>query len=78
MLCQSVAIQLWGMEACPSVNSHLSTALSSCTPVFYACAVEFKGESKTFNAEEISSMILAKMRDIAEVSGVSGGLFLCT
>ncbi len=28
--------------------------------------VEFKGEKKTFSPEEISSMILAKMRDTAE------------
>ena len=28
--------------------------------------VEFKGETKTFSAEEISSMVLMKMKDIAE------------
>lgn len=28
--------------------------------------VEFKGEKKTFAPEEISSMVLAKMRDIAQ------------
>jgi len=28
--------------------------------------VEFKGETKTFNAEEISSMVLTKMKDTAE------------
>ena len=30
------------------------------------CAVTFKGEKKTFSPEEISSMILSKMRDIAQ------------
>ena len=29
--------------------------------------VEFKGESKKFAAEEVSSMILTKMREVAEV-----------
>ena len=30
------------------------------------CAVTFKGEKKRFSPEEISSMILGKMRDIAQ------------
>ena len=30
------------------------------------CTVTFKGEKKRFSPEEISSMILAKMRDIAQ------------
>ena len=30
-------------------------------------AVTFKGEKKTFSPEEISSMILSKMRDIAQL-----------
>ena len=30
------------------------------------CQVEYKGESKTFASEEISSMILTKMKSIAE------------
>lgn len=29
--------------------------------------VEYKGESKTFTPEEISSMVLTKMKEIAEV-----------
>lgn len=32
----------------------------------YVFAVNFKGESKQFAPEEISSMILAKMRDVAQ------------
>ena len=28
--------------------------------------VEFKGESKQFSAEEISSMVLSKMKEVAE------------
>ncbi len=29
-------------------------------------AVEFKGEAKQFSAEEISSMVLSKMKEVAE------------
>ena len=32
----------------------------------FVCAVTFKGEKKRFSPEEISSMILSKMRDIAQ------------
>lgn len=31
-----------------------------------AHTVEYKGEKKRFSAEEISSMVLAKMRDTAQ------------
>ena len=30
------------------------------------CAVNYKGESKTFSAEEISSMVLIKMKEVAQ------------
>ena len=31
-----------------------------------ACAVDYKGERKEFSAEEVSSMVLVKMKEIAQ------------
>ena len=31
-----------------------------------SCAVQYKGEAKTFSAEEISSMVLVKMKETAQ------------
>ena len=42
---------------------------------FHAPAVEYKGEKKRFTAEEVASMILAKMRDIAQARICSIHLF---
>ena len=33
---------------------------------FVAFAVQYKGETKTFSAEEVSSMVLVKMKEVAQ------------
>lgn len=35
-------------------------------PISPLATVEFKGEAKQFSAEEVSSMVLVKMREVAE------------
>ena len=40
----------------------------SCCCLFYSPAVQYKGEDKLFAPEEISSMVLVKMKEVAQVS----------
>ena len=35
-------------------------------PAMHACVVDYKGERKEFSAEEVSSMVLVKMKEIAQ------------
>ena len=55
----------------PAACLHLPPPASTCIHLpapLHVHAVEFKGERKQFAAEEISSMVLSKMRETAEVS----------
>ena len=54
-------------------NDMLYEMLRSCV----CAAVTFKGETKRFSPEEISSMVLAKMRDVAQVTPFDTNPLLC-
>lgn len=51
--------------SCPTVQ-HKGEELNCFTCIWYCPAVQYKGEDKVFKAEEISSMVLIKMKETAQ------------